>query len=267
MSPGCGGENPQAIVRTSGHGTVVWAVGDGADGRSPAGKVVGLIERSRPDRLVYLGDVYERGTAAEYRDHYAPSWGRLAKITSPTPGNHEWPLRQEGYRPYWSKVLGRPIPDHYSFRAGGWQFLSLNSEGPHDAGSAQVRWLGRRLKGRGNCRIAFWHRPRYSAGGHGDQPDTAPLWKPLAGKVRIALWGHDHHMQRLRPRSGIVPFISGAGGHSVYPIDRSDPRLAFGNEESFGALRLDLQPGSARYRFVSTDGEVLDSGRIRCRRA
>ncbi len=256
---------PPPARPTGGKPAVVWAVGDGADGGAAADSVVALIRRSKPDRLLYLGDVYEHGTAQEYATNYAPSWGRLASITSPTPGNHEWASRSQGYDPYWRGVRGKPLPRWYSLRAGGWKILSLNSEADHRAGSPQVRWLKRALRGPGNCRMAFWHRPRFNAGLHGDEVSTQTLWKPLAGKARIALWGHDHNMQRLRARAGIVPFVSGAGGHRLYPLIPFDSRVAFGDASTFGALRLDLRRGSARYRFFSAAGRVLDSGRISCR--
>jgi len=246
---------------------IVWAVGDGADGGSDANSVVNLIRESDPDRLLYLGDVYEYGTAEEFRDNYEPSWGKLAKITSPTPGNHDWPNHAEGYDPYWKDVRGKPLPYWYSLREGGWKILSLNSEANHSESSPQVRWLKRALRGPGDCRIAFWHRPRYNAGLHGDQPDVQPLWKPLAGHARIALWGHDHNMQRLKSRAGIVQFVSGAGGHQRYPLVPMDQRVAFGSATQPGALRLDLRPGRAHYRFISTSGKTLDSGTIRCRRS
>ena len=76
--------------------------------------------------------------------------------------------------------------------------------------------------------------------------------------------GHDHDMQRLHPHRGITELVSGAGGRSHYPV-ASDRRLAFSNDQQYGALRLRLSPGVARYAFVSAAGRVLDSGVTRCR--
>jgi hypothetical protein len=143
--------------------------------------------------------------------------------------------------------------------------LSLNSEAPHDRGSAQERWLRERLRAPGDCRIAFWHRPRYSAStDHGDQSDMAPLWNDLRGHAAIALAGHEHDMQRFKPIDGITEFVSGAGGKSHYGIRDSDRRLAFGNDRDDGALRVTLRPGTAAYAFVTADGRVLDHGSIPC---
>jgi hypothetical protein len=246
----------------------IWAVGDGADGSAASTAVAELIEADAPDRFLYLGDVYENGTASDFADRYQPVYGALAAITAPTPGNHEWGNRDQGYFPYWRQAGGSPIRPWYAFRVAGWQILSLNSEAQHGAGSAQVRWLRERLRKTdvGTCRIAFWHRPRYSAGRGGDQVDVEPFWRALAGNATIVLNGHNHDMQRHLQRRGIVEFVSGAGGHELRYVDETDPRLAFAQEDVTGALRLTLGRETATHAFVSVDGTVLDSGELGCRR-
>ena len=244
----------------------VWAVGDGATPGAAARRVARMIARAEPDRLLYLGDVYESGTAAEFERNYEPIYGRLAGITAPTPGNHEWENRDEGYDAYWA-ARGLPTDrHHYSFKTAGWEIIGLNSEVGLEEGSSQRRWLPQALSERGTCRIVFWHRPFQSAGRHGDQRQVEPLWDAVRGHAAIVIGGNDHDMQRFRPRDGLVQFVSGAGGRELYEVDRSDPRLAFGEGDEYGALRLDLRSGSARYRFVTPDGRTLDSGTIPCRR-
>jgi acid phosphatase type 7 len=248
-----------------GPSAVVWAVGDGGTDTPEAASVVRLIANGDVDRLLYLGDVYDDGTAEEFESNYEPTYGLLAALTAPTPGNHDAPNAQEGYDPYWEGVWDTPTPAYYAFRVSGWQILSLNSETDHDPGSPQLRWLHRQVDTGGNCRIAFWHRPRFSAGTiHGDQPDAAPLWNAVSGDARIVLTGHEHDMQRLRPRDGITEFVSGAGGASLYNVDESDPRLAFSNDSQYGALRLELSPQRAVYSFVTAGGKVLDRGQVSC---
>jgi hypothetical protein len=243
---------------------VVWAVGDGADGSDAARALARRIAAGRPDRFLYLGDVYEHGTRQEFRTHYRTVYGRLAAITAPTPGNHDWPSHADGYDPYWRSKTGRRTPPWYAFRIGGWRVISLNSEAPHGAGSAQVRWLRARMaRTAGTCTLAFWHRPLQSAGFHGDQPDVAPLWNALRGHARLVVNGHDHDLQRLRPRDGITALVAGAGGHSHYPLS-DDPRVVFGDDQRYGALRLVLRRGGARLAFVSTAGKVLDRSSVAC---
>ncbi len=253
---------------------LLWAVGDGADGGADARAVVRRMQRKRFDRLLYLGDVYGSGllslvtgdgTGADYRRRYDPLYGDFARQTVPTPGNHEWRQRGEGYEPYWEKVFGTPPPAYHAFDIGGWQVLSLNSEAPHGASSEQVRWLRGELRPTGTCRLAFWHEPRFSAGRHGDQPGVAPLWDALRGHATIVVSGHDHNMQRFAPVDGLTQVVSGAGGHRRYAL-RDDRRLAFGNDDDFGALRIELKPGRARMAFVSAGGRILDVSTVRCAR-
>ena len=243
---------------------VVWAVGDGADGRHAGRALARRIAGSDPDRFLYLGDVYPAGTAAEFRKNYATVYGALTTKTAPTPGDNDWPNHRTGYDAYWKRIKGKPLRHYYAFELAGWQLLSLNSEQPRSRG--QLRWLRARTARPGTCRIAFWHRPRYSAGYYGDEADIAPLWNALRGHAVLVLNGHDHNMQRLRPRAGITTFVSGAGGRSHYPVHRGERRLAFGNDHDWGALRLTLRPGFVRYAFVTTDARTLDAGTIACRR-
>jgi len=190
----------------------------------------------------------------------------VAAKTSPVVGNHEAATRHRGYERYWRRKLGRPMPAWYVVREGGWELIGLDSELPHDAGSPQLRWLTEQLAPETTCRIAFWHRPRFSAGKHGDQPDMQPVWEALRGHAVAVVAGHDHDLQRLKPIDGIVQFVSGAGGRELYPVDREDERLAFGDDTHYGALRLDLRPGTADWSFVAADGSVLDKGTLRCER-
>jgi acid phosphatase type 7 len=247
-------------------GALLWAVGDGADGGSEAKRLAARVARDRPNRFLYLGDVYPAGSAADFRDRYATVYGRLAAITAPTPGNHDWPQRRDGYYPFWRAHLRSAVRPWYAFRAGGWLVLSLNSEAAHDQRSAQLRWLRKTLaRHGGDCAIAFWHRPLRSAGLHGDQPDIAPLWAALRGHARIVLNGHDHDLQRFRAREGIVEYVAGAGGHGIYPVAASAPGLSFADDSHYGALRIALRPQSARLAFVSVGGSALDRSRVTCR--
>lgn len=258
---------PPALRRLPRGPVTVWAVGDGADGGAPARALARRIVAARPALFLYLGDVYETGSAAEFAAAYRPVYGALDRRTAPTPGNHEWDARATGYDPYWARALGGTLPPWYAVRIAGWQLLSLNSEAPHDTGDQQVRWLRRQLRGTATCRLAFWHRPRFNAGLHGDQRDVAPLWDALSGKAVLVLNGHDHSSQRLHPSSGITELIAGGGGHLPYPVNPLDRRLAYAATGTPAALRLRLRPGRADVAFVDARGAVLDHTTVRCRAA
>jgi hypothetical protein len=243
---------------------LVWATGDGADGSAIAKRLAGRIEADRPDAFLYLGDVYPNGSASDFRRNYHTVYGRLAGITWPTVGNHEWANRRTGYYPYWRRH-GRAKP-WYRLSLGGWELISLNSQEPHGAGSRQLRWLRRVLaEAGGTCRLAFWHRPRYSAGTvHGDAADIAPLWSALRGRARLVVNGHEHALMRFRRRDGLTQYVAGAGGAVRYRL-RRDPRVAFGRSDRTGGLRITLEAGAADLEFRDADGAVLDRSRARCR--
>ena len=178
----------------------VWAVGDAATPNDGARRLAAYIRAQRPDRFLYLGDVYEDGTSREFRLHYDPLYGSLARITDPTIGNHEWENRFSGYYPYWRAKKGRRQPPWTSTSLAGWQILSLNSMTGHASGSRQLRWLRKQVRATpGDCRIAFSHAPRFSAGEYEDDPGMAPLWNALRGHAKAFLSGHDHNLQRMRP--------------------------------------------------------------------
>src|SRR3954469_24293108 len=236
-----GGQSSVAAVSKS--RATVWAVGDSAGGSSAA-SVVRLIKRGKPDKVLYLGDIYEgdRGFAA-----YKRLYGRLP--VARTPGNHDFPQ-------YWSG------PEWYSFSAAGWRLIEINSETRKDP--AQLSWLKALLRAGGACRIAFWHRPRCTAGPHGDATDMDPYWRALQGHATLVLSGHDHDMERFAPRRGLVQIVAGAGGKSHYPIVRRRSGLRFADASHWGALRMGLQRGSATVAFVATKGRTLDSQAYKC---
>ncbi|HEV2819311.1 MAG TPA: metallophosphoesterase [Solirubrobacteraceae bacterium] len=279
------GEAARPFVADLSHDrAVLWAVGDSADGSRGARRLARSIPDARDlDAFLYLGDVYSNGSARDFVRHYEPLYGRLKEVTAPTPGNHEWGNRALGYLRYWSAARGVAAPAWYAFRAAGWLVVSLNSEAPCEPGSSQHDWLSEQLRASDEPCLAFWHRPRFSAGKHGDNTDVAPLWDAIRGRAALVLSAHDHNLQRFRPIEGTIQVVAGAGGRSRYELTRSwrrflpwprprplarahrtfeDPRLAFGNDTEDGVVRLDLRPGRIDLAFVATDGRMLDEASV-----
>jgi hypothetical protein len=243
---------------------VVWAIGDGAAGTAAGERLAKRVAADDPDRVLYLGDVYEAGTAQEFSRNFARPYGPLLHRMLPTPGNHEWPNHAVGYDRFWHGVTGARTPPWYAVRLGAWQVLSVNSEAPHDARSDQLHWLRGALRRPAACRLAIWHRPRFSAGLHGDQPDMQPVWSAIRGRVALVLNGHDHDLQRLRPIAGTVEIVSGAGGRALYGVDESDRRLAFSDDRDFGAYRLTLYADRVEAVAMTVGGRELDRTTVSC---
>jgi len=255
-----------------GSGLVVAAVGDGADSGSAQQSVVNQIATWNPNLLLYLGDVYDEGTATEFHNWYQPTWGQFRSITNPTIGNHEYPVGNgAGYFNYWDN-----IPHYYSYNAGGWHFVSLNSVSEFNqtaSGTTQMNWLVQDLQQSANpCTIVYFHSQVIRRSG-GVNSRLTYLWSVLnTYGVDLAMVGDNHTYERWQPLSsnftpdaaGVTEFIVGTGGHGFNTSSITDPRLATSIDSTFGALRLALNADNAGFAFVSTSGAVLDSGSIPC---
>ncbi len=254
---------------------VVAAAGDGAAGEPADQQVTDLIASWDPALLLYLGDVYERGTYTEFMNWYEPatSYGRFNEITNPTIGNHERGTPGgAGYFQYWDNV-----PAYYAYEAAGWQFIVLDTSrlGGLNPGDEQYQWLAEQLDEDAPCAIVYSHHPRFSIGPHGDNTELTALWSLLAEKkVEFLLSGHDHNYQRWRPmdatgkvaQDGVTQFVVGSGGHGIRGATLQDERLAAFADGShdFGALKLELYPGRADFAFFDTTGARRDSGSVTC---
>ncbi len=271
----------------AGQPLILAAVGDGAGGEPPEASVVNLIASWNPNLFIYLGDVYEKGTVTEFYNYYLPStfYGRFHSLTDPTIGNHEYLTAQAtGYFDYWDNV-----PNYYSFDAGGWHLISLNTNcsqvGGCGTASAQYQWLAQDLAAhKVPCTLVFYHEPLYDVGPEAQPPPPiTATWSLVAQSgVDIVLNGHDHNYQRWKPLDGngnvspggITEFIAAAGGHSIQTfvpslLQQYQNFLAIGydtlaNPVTYGALKLALQPTSVSWQYININGQILDSGSFIC---
>ncbi len=157
-----------------------------------------LTKRLDPKRVLALGDLqYSRGTAAEFRNSYAKSWGSLKSITQPLPGNHEY--KSEGAAGYYS-YFDQKAPGYYAWNAGTWRIYNLNSNCDKINCEAEEAWLRKDLDDNPHkCTIVAMHHPRWSSGlEHGSNPSVGRFWRIAYNhRVDVALAGHDHDYERF----------------------------------------------------------------------
>jgi hypothetical protein len=232
-----------------------------------------------PDAALVLGDLqYEDGTLAAFQRSYDTNWGRLKEITRPAVGNHEYQTKgAKGYFDYFGAAAGIRGLGFYSYDLGDWHVVALNSQCSEvgcGVGSVQEQWLRADLAANPKlCTLAYWHHPRFSSGGHGNDDDLQPLWQALQDhEADVVLAGHDHNYERFAPqradgvfdRNGIRSFVVGSGGKNLDPFRKIKANSVVRNNTDFGVLKMTLDRRSYNWQFINVDGEVKDKGEADC---
>jgi hypothetical protein len=242
-----------------------------------------LLTSVSPDAVLPLGDnQYPAGTLKDFLVSYDKTWGAFRKITYPVPGNHEYGTPgATGYFSYFGARAGEPGKGYYSYDLGAWHVVALNSEcqsvGGCGADSPQATWLKQDLAAHPRaCTMAYWHRPRFSSGTHGNNLDNDPLWRILAAaRADLVLGGHDHDYERFAPLDaagrpdaahGMTEFVVGTGGDSHYKLQLPDVGSDLRLKGHYGVLRLQLTDGAFSWKFLTVpNGAVADAGTTTCR--
>jgi hypothetical protein len=276
MTLSCGGElgisGPGPIVPT----TVLLAAGDiglcGSRGAAQTGEMLDGMQGT----ILAVGDLaYPHGAVEDYVSCFDPVWGRHKSRTKPAPGNHEY--ESPGAQPYFDYFGAAAGPSglgYYSFKAGDWLVLSLNSNVPVGGTTAQAQWIRSELAAStARCALAYFHHPLYSSGPNGDNARLAGLWQLLYDNgVDVIVSAHEHLYERYGPMTpdgqrndtkGIRQFIVGTGGAGLYSIQRLHP-LSEMQIISHGLLKLTLSAQGYQWEFLQVDGARGDFGQDVC---
>jgi acid phosphatase type 7 len=258
---------------------VLVGAGDVASCGSGGDEATAALLDSIPGIVFTAGDnVYSRGSAAEFANCYAPSWGRHKRRTLPAPGNHDYRTRgARAYFDYFGANAGDAGAGYYRYTIGEWDVFVLNSQIAAGPQSNQVQWLRAELTAtRRRCQVAIMHYPRFSSGPQGGSGRMRAIWQALyEGGAEVVIAGHDHIYERFAPQTpagtadsarGIREFVVGTGGRNHYPIREKPARNSeVRNDDTFGVLALELHPASYDWRFVPVAGaRFSDAGSSEC---
>ena len=234
-----------------------------------------LLEK-QPGTIFTMGDDAQiNGTADEYNNCYAPTWGRQLDRTRPSPGNHDYQSGGGAYYNYFGSRAGPSGLGYYSYTIGAWRVYALNSEIPSQNGSPQAEWLQEELAtNRSHCTMAYWHRPLFSSGRIGNNGDMRDLWRLLAEyDVDVVVNGHDHFYERFAPQdadgqpdpgNGIREFIVGTGGAPLSGIATVKPNSEI-RANSWGVIVFTLSLTGYEWKFIPAGNSPFsDAGSASC---
>jgi 3',5'-cyclic AMP phosphodiesterase CpdA len=187
-------------------------------------------------------------------------------------GNHDkgGAEKEVGYGQF--NMVGRRF---YTFNRGSVtdgrplaQFFALDSS---RMDGEQLAWLEKELEvSQATWKIPFFHHPIYSSGRkHGSDLRLRREIEPLFTRygVRVALSGHDHIYERIKPQEGIIYFVSGSGGKlRKGDIRHDDPLFAAGNDEVCHFMLFEVEGDDMRFRAIDINGMAIDQGVISAKR-
>jgi hypothetical protein len=131
----------------------------------------------------------------------------------------------------------------------------------------QINWLETELKAsNSNWKIVFFHHPLYSSGDrHGSDIRLREVLEPLFVKynVSVAMTGHDHFYERVKPQKEITYFVVGSGGQlRKGNIDRRTGITAKGFDTDLAFLVAEIAGDQLTFNAISRAGQIVDSGVI-----
>lgn len=253
------------------------------------GATAQAIEQLNPGFVAALGDnQYETGTLAEFQGSFDPTWGRFKSRIRPTAGNHEWRTAgAAGYFDYFGSQAGERGKGWYSYQAGDWHVIVLDSQcnlnGGCGPGSEQDRWLRADLAAHRaeSCTLAYYHIPPFTGGPARDTVDSIaarPLFATLhEAQADLVVTGHEHSYQRFAPldpsgaadpKLGLRLIVAGTGGNDLHSFEVVAPNTEVRDDKTFGVLELTLRARDYAWNFHPVAGGTFtDAGDDACHRA
>jgi hypothetical protein len=270
------------VTATSGQALFA-AIGDYGDGSANESDVAALVGGWNPDFIITLGDnrygptnldetvgqFYCNVLADTGSGSYCSGGDSTVNAFFPALGNHDYSdgNGQSEYLNYFT-LPGAGIPSsnssgnerYYDVVMGPVHFFVLDSEGVLNSASdktAQMNWLQAQLAASTSpWRIVYFHHPPYSSATHGSTPGMQ--WPFTAWGVDAVLSGHDHTYERIAA-DGIVYFVNGLGGRSIYAFNSAVPGSQLRYNGDYGAMRIDASDTDITFEFINVSGILIDS--------
>jgi hypothetical protein len=270
------------VSPATGH-TLFAAIGDYGDGSGDEGGVAGLVDGWNPAFVISLGDnrygstSYDQTVGQFYcnvladagNGGYCSGGDSPVNAFFPSLGNHDY-SDGSGLNEYlnYFTLPGTGITGsgtsgserYYDFVMGPVHFFVVDSAGALNSNSdrtAQMNWLqGRLARSTSPWQIVYFHHPPYSSATHGSTPGMQ--WPFAAWGADAVLSGHDHSYERISA-DGIVYFVNGLGGRSLYAFNSPVPGSQVRYNSDYGAMRIDTSDSAITFEFINVSGNIIDS--------
>jgi Calcineurin-like phosphoesterase len=209
--------------------------------------------------LVTLGDNDYTESPAAFRANWRRSfgWARSAGLSvAGVIGNHDFGTNGGRYE---FRLLGMPDP-YYARSFAEVQLFFLDS---NSVDERQTSWLEQKLESStATWKIAVFHHPAYSCGGHSGLAPVQARWVPLFARygVQLVVSGHDHNYQRFVTGTGVNYVTHGGGGAVLYRL-RACPHpypVRVGARHEHGFLYVSVTPERLSGYAVDMRGRVTD---------
>ena len=258
-------------------------IGDYGNGSTDEGNVAGLVSGWTPDFIITLGD--NRYSSIDFDEavgqfycnfmtdagsgSFCSGGNSPSNTFFPSLGNHDYTdgAGLNEYLDYFT-LPGSGITTsgtsgserYYDFIKGPVHFFIIDSQGALNSTSdktTQMTWLQAQLAASSTpWQVVYFHHAPYSSGPHGSNP--AMQWPFGAWGADAILSGHDHTYERILA-DGIVYFVNGLGGRSIYgfntPVSGSQVRY----NGDYGAMRVDASDTTITFEFINLSGSIIDS--------
>ena len=212
--------------------------------------------------VIMTGDnLYGRESPRDYEKKFAIPYKPLIDTKVKfyaSLGNHD----DDGQTQY--KLFNMDGKKYYSFRPKlGVRFFAIDS---NYVDAKQLEWLEKELSASGSdWKIAFFHHPLYSSGEtHGSADAQRGLLEPLFLKhgVNVAIMGHEHFYERLKPQKGVNYFIVGSSAKLRKGDLRKSAMTAYGNDSDYAFMLVEIDGDDMHFQTINEKGVTLDSGTV-----
>jgi hypothetical protein len=269
------------VMVTFCYGQKFAVIGDYGDGSTNEAAVSDMIDGWNVDFIITLGDNnYGADFAATVDDNigrdynqwifpysgiYPPGGSPDVNKFFPSPGNHDnnQTLDISDLQPYLDFFTLPGNERYYDFIKGKIHFFSMNSIVAEPDGyqypSVQATWLENKLAecvaNHDHWRLIYFHHTPYSS----QQSATWSDWPYAQMGAQVVLAGHSHTYERIF-RNGIVYFVNGLGGASIYPCGSLTQGSQGCYDDNYGAqLVTVVDDVTLLFEFYNIDGTLIDS--------